>query len=92
MVPVGAEIDVAPVLFDFQLDEMLKQSPVLRRRGVRLRPYDADQPKHSPYLLIFCRLADLSPELQKLVAAQPALLEVRRSGVLLTGLYDRRTP
>jgi hypothetical protein len=89
-VPDGAEIDVAPVLFDFQLSEMLAQSPVLRRRGIRLHAYDADQPRHSGYLLVFCRLADLPPELQTLVAQQPPLVAVERSGVLLTGLYDLR--
>jgi hypothetical protein len=84
----GADIDCAPVLHGFQLDEMLKQSPVLRRRGIRLHPYDADQPRHSGYLLIFCRLADLSPELQTLIAERTPLVEIRRSGVLLAGLYD----
>ncbi|HEV3303103.1 MAG TPA: hypothetical protein VG055_25850, partial [Planctomycetaceae bacterium] len=87
-VPEGAEIDCAPVLHDFQLDEMLKQSPVLRRRGIRLHPYDAGQPRHSGYLLIFCRLADLSPELQTLISERTPLVEIRRSGVLLSGLYD----
>jgi hypothetical protein len=87
-VPEGSEIDCAPVLHEFQLDEMLKQSPVLRRRGVRLHPYDADRPSHSPYLLVFCRLADLSPQLQTLTTERTPLVEVRRSGVLLAGLYD----
>jgi hypothetical protein len=88
-VPEDAEIDVSPVLHQFQLGEMERQSPVLRRRGIRLRAYDAVQPRHAPYLLVFCRLADLSPELQTLVAEQPALVDVRRSGVRLAGLYKR---
>jgi 4-amino-4-deoxy-L-arabinose transferase-like glycosyltransferase len=91
-VPEGAAIDVAPVLFDFQLAEVLKQSPVLRRHGIRLHAYDADQSRHSAYLLVFCRLADLSPELQTLIAERPALVETRRSGVLLSGLYDLSAP
>jgi hypothetical protein len=89
-VPEGAEIDCAPVLHGFQLDELVKQSPVLRRRGIRLHPYDADRPQHSGYLLIFCRLADLSPELQTLMVKRTALVEIRRSGVLLAGLFDLR--
>ncbi len=87
-VPDGAEIDVAPVLHPFQLDEMLTQSPVLRRRGIRLHPYDADQPRNAGYLLVFCRLADLSPQLQQLAAERSPLVEERRSGVLLAGLYE----
>jgi hypothetical protein len=89
-VPEGTEIDVAPVLFDFQLDEVLKQSPVLRRRGIRFSPYRADQPRHADYLLVFCRLADLSPELQAVVNDRTALVDVRRSGVVLSGLYEMR--
>ncbi len=87
-VPDGSEIDVAPVLHPFQLDEMLAQSPVLRRRGIRLHAYDADQPRHSAYLLIFCRLADLSPELRKLAAEGSPVVANQRSGVLLAGLYQ----
>ncbi len=87
-VPDGAEIDVAPVLHPFQLDEMLKQSPVLRRRGIRLHAYDADQPRHAPYLLLFCRLADLAPHLQEIVAQGHPIAEERRSGVLLAGLFE----
>jgi hypothetical protein len=89
-VPDVPEIDVAPVLFDFQLSEMLTQSPVLRRRGIRLHAYDADQPGHSRYLLIFCRLADLSPELRTLVAERHPLVANQRSGVVLAALYDLR--
>lgn len=88
-VPDGAEIDVAPVLHPFQLSEMLTQSPVLRRRGIRLHAYDADQPRHAGYLLVFCRLADLAPDLQQLVDEQSPLVEERRSGVLLAGLYQQ---
>jgi hypothetical protein len=69
---------------------MLAQSPMLRRRGIRLHAYDAAAPRHADYLLIFCRLADLSPELQKLAAQRPALVAAERSGVLLAGLYDQR--
>jgi len=89
-VPEGADVDVAPVLHQFQLGEMLKQSPVLRRRGIRLHPYDASRAGQAPYLLIFCRLADLSPDLQALVAERPALVAVRRNGVLLAALYELR--
>jgi hypothetical protein len=88
-VPEDAEIDVSPVLHQFQLGELVRQSPVLRRRGIRFRAYDADQSRHAPYLLVFCRLADLSSDLQRLVAERTPLVEIRRSGVLLAGLYEQ---
>jgi len=88
-VPEDAEVDVSPVLHQFQLDEMVRQSPVLRRRGIRFRAYDASQPRRARHLLVFCRLADLSPVLQTLVADRTPVVEVRRSGVLLAGLYEQ---
>ena len=95
-VPEGAHVDVAPVLLpaEFQLEELLRQSPVLRRRGVVLHAYDGDSPHHSDYLLIFRRLADLSPEMRKMEATGAAGAEVttRREGVILAALYSKRVP
>lgn len=90
-VPEGARIDVTPVLLPhgLQLDEMLKQSPLLRRRGIVLSAYAVDVPRHADYLLVFRRMADLSPSLQEMTARTPPLVAVRRSGVLLAGLYGR---
>jgi hypothetical protein len=90
-VPDGARIDVAPVLHQFQLSEMIVQSPVLRHRGIVLSPYDRDAPMHSDYLIVFGRMADLSPHLRKLIEAAPAVIEVRRRGVRLAGLFDTRS-
>ncbi len=91
-VPDGAHIDVTPVLLPhgLQLDEMLTQSPLLRRRGIVLSAYTADAPRHADYLLLFLRMADLSPSLREMTARTVPLVAVRRSGVLLAGLYGRR--
>jgi hypothetical protein len=88
-VPAGAHIDVTPVLLPhgMQTDEMLTQSPLLRRRGIVLSAYDADAPRHADYLLVFRRMADLSQSLREMTARTPPLVAVRRSGVLLAGLY-----
>jgi len=88
-VPEGAHIDVTPVLHAFQLDEMLKQSPILRRRGILLSAYAEDAPRHADYLLVFRRMADLPPAIREMTARAAPLVEVRRSGVLLAGLYRR---
>jgi hypothetical protein len=88
-VPEGAHIDVSPVLLpnNMQTDEMLSQSPVLRRRGIVLSTYLPDAPRHAEYLLVFRRLADLSPDVQRRIARSAPLLAVRREGVLIAGLW-----
>jgi Dolichyl-phosphate-mannose-protein mannosyltransferase len=87
-VPEGAHVAVCPVLHQFQLEEMQSQSPILRARKVVLLPYRGNQPGQPEYLLMFRRLADLPPELR--TSPGRPLAEVRRGGVLLAGLYDRR--
>lgn len=69
-VPEGATIAVAPVLHQFQLDELLKQSPVLRERRIRLVVADPRQfeqghwPRGVNALLTFARKADLATVFQ----------------------------
>jgi hypothetical protein len=88
-VPEGAHIDVSPVLLpnNMQTDEILSQSPVLRRRGIVLSTYLPDATRHAEYLLVFRRLADLSPAVQTRIARSAPLLAVRREGVLIAGLW-----
>jgi hypothetical protein len=89
IVPEGARVDVAPVLHQFQLEEMLRQSPILRKRGIVLGAHSDDAPRHADYLLIFRRQADLSPTVRAVIESEEPLAAVRREGVLLAGLYKR---
>ena len=64
-VPEGATIAVSPVLHQFQLDELLMQSPILRARRIRLVPtaWVRGNPKvRIAGELVFCRKADLLPQ------------------------------
>lgn len=78
-VPRGTRIAVAPVLHQYQLDDLRRQSPVLRRRGIRLEPIDSDifnlsavympdRRNPAPYVLVFRRKADLPTEWAELDA------------------------
>lgn len=84
--PPGVTIAVTPVLHQFQVEELLRQSPILRRHGVKLVPYD---PQKTPteYVLVFRRQADLPPEWRKFPPPAEAVAEVRRQDVPLAGLY-----
>jgi len=88
-VPEGAHVEVSPILLpnNMQTEEMLSQSPVLRRRGIVLSTYQPDAANHAPYVIVFMRQADLSPQLQKRIANVPPILAVRREGVILAGLW-----
>jgi 4-amino-4-deoxy-L-arabinose transferase-like glycosyltransferase len=88
-VPEGARVEVSPVLLpnNMQTDEMLAQSPILRRRGIVLSTYQPDAASHAPYVIVFRRQADLSPQLQQRIASVPPVLAVRREGVILAGLW-----
>lgn len=84
-VPEGSTVAVAPVLHQFQTDEMLRQSPVLRGHRVGLVPW-SELDRNLP-LLVFERRADLSPELLASLPQRPMLAETVRGGVRLAALY-----
>ena len=87
-VPAGANVQVAPTLHQFQWPELQQQSPILRRRRIRLVSFDSRYSKPGKYLLLFMRWEYLSPEIRQIVARQPPVAAVRRQGVLLAALYD----
>ena len=89
IVPEGAHVEVSPILLpnNMQTEEMLSQSPILRRRGIVLSTYQPDAANHAPYVIVFRRQADLSPQLRQRIANVPPILAVRREGVVLAGLW-----
>lgn len=87
-VPAGGTVYVAPVLHPFQLDDLLRQSPVLRRHKVRLLPYEGPS-DGAQYVLLFRRRADL-PESLRSGPRGEVLAETRRGGAQLAALYRVR--
>lgn len=85
-IPAGSTVQVAPVLHQFQLDDLRRQSPILRRHGVQLVPYS--DPNEARYLLLFRRRADLPDELRNGPIGGKLLAEVRRGGAQLAALYE----
>lgn len=86
-VPAESTVQVAPVLHQFQLDDLWQQSSILRRHDVRLVAY-AEKQQDVRYLLLFRRRADLPKELRDGPQHGKLLAEVRRSGVQLAALYE----
>jgi hypothetical protein len=89
-IPAGGTLAVAPVLHQFQLEDLLSQSPALRRRKVRLAEYGPGIANDADALLIFRRQASLPAGLWQKAASEPAA-EVRRQGVTLA-LVTRHVP
>lgn len=53
-------VDVTPVLHQFQLDELMQQSPILRKKNIRLRPLNDQRDGDVPDAwLVFTRKADV---------------------------------
>ncbi len=88
-VPRGSTIAVAPVLHQFQVEELLAQSPILRAHAVKLVAYDPDKTP-TEYVLVFRRRADLNVELEAQLRDGPRLAEVVREGVVLAGLISTK--
>lgn len=87
-VPRDSVVALTPVLHQFQAEEMWRQSPILRRHGVRIVPYDA-QDTSQRYLLLFRRLADLPPEFLTTMDGWELVREVEVDHVQLGALYRR---
>jgi 4-amino-4-deoxy-L-arabinose transferase-like glycosyltransferase len=85
-VPEGSVVAISPVVHTFQVDELLRQSPIMRQHRLRLVPYDPSK-YPADFVLAFRRLADLPPELRLRMATEEPLAAVRRQRVLLAGLY-----
>lgn len=75
--PQGSEIELAPVLHQFQCEELIKQSPLLRDHGLRCVPFGEGAPsatetnptENAPYryVLAFARQADLRDDLRSVL-------------------------
>ncbi len=89
-VPPGETISVAPVLHQFQLESLVQQSPILRKRRHTLQPYEGRRDSAS-YLLIFRRRADLADDLQSGPASAELLAETRRGNAQLAALYQLKS-
>jgi hypothetical protein len=85
--PEGGTLAVAPVLHQFQLDDLLTQTPALRDRRIRLVEYQSGAQKSADGLLVFMRKSSLPEELREAISTATPTATVRRQGVLLAAFY-----
>ncbi len=100
-IPRGSVIEVAPVLHQFQLEEMETQSPIVRGQGWKFQPYvvEAELKKNDlessriRYVIIYYRQADLPQRFcvlnqQKKQLTQKPIVELKRKGIRLAALFS----
>ncbi|HUQ72409.1 MAG TPA: hypothetical protein VM165_22975, partial [Planctomycetaceae bacterium] len=91
-VPQGATVAMTPVLHQFQTEELVRQSPILRRHGVQLMALDPEAVSPPEYVLLFRRFADLPPSWRGEPDGYEVVAEVARGGVQLAAIYRRIAP
>ena len=85
---VGQPIFMAPELHQYQLPAMLNQSPELQARSYILKAWNPAEIQSGDLVLVFFRHEYLPREWSPQPSSQATpLREIRRSGVLLAGLY-----
>lgn len=87
-VPIGSTIEILPVMHPFQIPVLGAQTPVLLSGEYRLIPYNTPRPSGRRFLLVFFRDDYLEPPFRQAVPPGRPLTELRRGGVLLSGLYE----
>jgi hypothetical protein len=87
-VPAGSIVDVVPVMHPGQLAWIERQTPVLREREIRLRPFEDDARYAQKYLLVYLRKDAIHPWQRETPPGARTLVELRRSGVRIAVLFE----
>jgi hypothetical protein len=91
-VPRNSTVAMTPMLHRFQTKELGIQSPILRRHGVQIVPFDAAIEPRPEFVLLFRRLADLPAEWRVPPDGYELVAETARDGVQLAAVYRRVSP
>jgi len=99
-IPPGSVIEFAPVLHQFQLEEMETQSPIVRQQRWTFQPYVVESESSKSnlelnrkrYVMIYYRQADLPQRFrvtnqQKNQSTQKPIVELKRKGIRLAALF-----
>ena len=89
-VPSGSRVASLPSLHTAQWNEVRLQSPALKARDVQLVPWDTEAIPHADYVLLFLRPEYLPDEFRGPLDETRVLAAVRRQGVPLAVLVNRR--
>ncbi|MDG2129930.1 MAG: glycosyltransferase family 39 protein [Fuerstiella sp.] len=87
-VPANSTVYVAPVSHQFQLSDLRQLVPVVRKRNIRLLPFEYDPQEQRGLVLLNHRLADLRPDLRKVPPGAKIVAESRYCGIVLARLID----
>jgi hypothetical protein len=89
-VPLGGTVAALPTLHPAQWNEVRLQCPAIKARNIRLAPWGTEASARADYVLMFVRPEYLPEEFRGLLDGSKIAVEVRRHGVLLAALLERR--
>ena len=87
-VPRNSTVMVAPVMHEFQLNDLESLVPIIQERNIRLIPFEYDSDKQKGLLLLIHRLADLRESLRTVPDGATIVAEVKLDGVVFARLLD----
>ncbi|MCP4784882.1 MAG: hypothetical protein GY903_29475 [Fuerstiella sp.] len=87
-VPENSTVYVAPVSHQFQLSDIHQLVPIVRKRNIRLLPFEYQPEDQRGLVLLNHRLADLRPDLRTDPPGAKLVAESRYCGVVLARLID----
>ena len=87
LIPEGSTVAIAPAMHQFQMEEYLRQSPILRSHGTKIIGFDSKDTT-TRYVLVYRRLADLPEELRG-TPTNGVLTKTEVAGRLLAYVIDR---
>src|SRR5262249_31191209 len=89
-VPAGDSLAGLPWLLPGHGNEVLQQSPILRSRNLKLIPFEPGEPLDRRFVMMFMRPEYLPEEFRRSLEGQKIAAGIRRQGVPLAVLLDRR--
>jgi hypothetical protein len=89
LVPEGGVLELGPVLHPTQIRGLTSQAPAIHQKWIEIVPFEeVPQPKRR-YLLMFPRREYLPKSWNGPPPDARPVLEIRRQGVVMAGLYER---
>lgn len=89
LVPSGGILELGPVLHPAQIRGLLSQAPALHQKRIQVVPYEEKPAPNRRYLLMFPRTEYLPKSWPGHPPDARPVIEIRRQGVVMAGLYER---
>lgn len=87
--PDGGFLELAPVLHPTQIRGLTSQAPTIHQKQIQIVPFEEQPQQDRRFLLMFPRREYLPKSWNVAPPDARPVLEIRRQGVVMAGLYER---